>query len=115
MPELTHLALVIAGSAFISIYALIKFVLFIRKTFVVAAATGSSMGPLKSVYVYEAKWAITIASNQFWENFAKVPSIALKIIYFPNEKSDFDLFCLFVEWVEFTKVMRAGKVGEQKS
>lgn len=35
MPALTRIALVIAGSAFISIYALIKFVLFISKPFVV--------------------------------------------------------------------------------
>lgn len=60
MPELTRLALVIAGSAFISIYALIKFVLFIRKTFVVAAATGSSMGRLKSVF-FVTKCAIMSA------------------------------------------------------
>lgn len=70
MPELTRLALVIAGSAFISIYALIKFVLFIRKTFVDAAATGSSMGCLKSVF-FVTKCAIMSAFLSILREFAK--------------------------------------------
>lgn len=46
MPALTRIALVIAGSAFISIYALIKFVLFISKPFVVVVVVLTPVAPL---------------------------------------------------------------------